>query len=176
MSEASTTGSADDAMPVDEPERLHGCLVTRRRGQTVLHATAPQYMDLLKALVDDGFVLCADLCAVDYLTYPDRVVPDGVVTERFEVVLEVVAFDPPRRLRIRVQVPEDDPVLPSAFDVWPGTDAMEREAFDMVGIRFDGHPDLTRILMPEDWIGHPLRKDYEMGHIPVQFKAAPEGR
>ncbi len=66
----------------------------------------------------------------------------------------------------------DDPVLPSLFDLWPGTEAMEREAFDMFGIRFDGHPDLTRILMPEDWIGHPLRKDYDVGAIPVQFKGA----
>ena len=53
------------------------------------------------------------------------------------------------------------PSLPSLFDLWPGTEAMEREAFDMFGIRFDDHPDLTRILMPEDWIGHPLRKDYD---------------
>ena len=96
--------------------------------------------------------------------------------ERFEVVLNLVNLDARERLRIRVQVPADDPVLPSAYDLWPGTDAMEREAFDMFGIRFDGHPDLTRILMPEDWIGHPLRKDYDVGRIPVQFKGAPEGR
>jgi NADH-quinone oxidoreductase subunit C len=71
-----------------------------------------------------------------------------------------------------VQVPESDPLLASLFDLWPGTEAMEREVFDMFGISFDGHPDLTRILMPEDWDGHPLRKDYSIGRIPVQFKGS----
>ena len=74
---------------------------------------------------------------------------------------------------MRVQVPADEPSVPSLFDVRPGTEAMEREIFDMFGIVFDGHPDLTRILMPEDWVGHPLRKDYEVGKIPVQFTADP---
>ena len=71
---------------------------------------------------------------------------------------------------MRVQVPADDPTLPTLFDIHPGTEAMEREAFDMFGISFTDHPDLSRILMPEDWEGHPLRKDYEVGSIPVQFK------
>ena len=77
-----------------------------------------------------------------------------------------------RRLRLHVQVPETDPVLPTLFDIHPGTEAMEREAFDMFGIVFTDHPDPSRILMPEDWDGHPLRKDYEVGEIPVQFKGA----
>ncbi len=75
------------------------------------------------------------------------------------------------RLRLRIQVPENDPTMPSLFEVHPGTDAMEREVFDLFGISFEGHPDLPRILMPEDWTGHPLRKDYAVGAIPVQFKA-----
>jgi len=71
---------------------------------------------------------------------------------------------------VRCQVPAGDPVVASLFDLWPGSEAHERETFDMFGIRFSDHPDLTRILMPEDWEGHPLRKDYAPAHVPVQFK------
>ena len=63
------------------------------------------------------------------------------------------------------------PTIPTLFDMYPGTEAMEREVYDMFGIVFTDHPDLTRILMPEDWDGHPLRKDYDQGRIPVQFSA-----
>jgi NADH-quinone oxidoreductase subunit C len=73
-------------------------------------------------------------------------------------------------------VPESDPVVDSLFEVYTGTEAMEREAYDMMGIVFADHPDLTRILMPEDWEGHPLRKDYGVGRVPVQFKEAPGPR
>jgi NADH-quinone oxidoreductase subunit C len=73
---------------------------------------------------------------------------------------------------VRVQVPGDAPVVPTLFDLWPGAEALEREVFDMFGIEFADHPDMSRILMPEEWIGHPLRKDYAIGAIPVQFKAA----
>jgi len=66
--------------------------------------------------------------------------------------------------------------VPTLFEIHPGTEAAEREVYDMFGIEFAGHPDLTRILMPEDWIGHPLRKDYYSGRIPVQFKDAPAAR
>ena len=73
-------------------------------------------------------------------------------------------------------MPEADPAVDSLFDLYRGAEAMEREAYDMFGIRFAGHPDLTRILMPEDWEGHPLRKDYGVGRVPVQFKDAPGPR
>ena len=73
-------------------------------------------------------------------------------------------------MRLRVQVSGEEPTVESITDLYPGADAMEREAFDMFGVSFTGHPDLTRILMPEDWVGHPLRKDYNSGRIPVQFK------
>ena len=152
-------------------EQLHGSPVSESFGQTIVFPSRAQYLDLMKALVDDGYQMCVDLTAVDYLTHPGRTLPDGVEAERFEVVVSLLDIDSARRLRVRVQVP-DDTALPTLFDIWPGTEALEREVFDMFGISFDGHPDLSRILMPEDWIGHPLRKDYEVGEIPVQFKEA----
>ncbi len=152
------------------PETMHGCLVSYSRGQKVIHVSAAQYLGVLRHLVADGFTMCADLCGVDYLTHPGRPLPDTVTAERFEVVLNLLSITRRERLRVRVQLSASDPVLASAFDIWPGTEAMEREAFDMYGITFTDHPDLTRILMPEDWVGYPLRKDYEVGRIPVQFK------
>ena len=90
--------------------------------------------------------------------------------------MNLLSLSQRRRARVRVQVPESDPVVASLWDLYPGAEAMEREVFDMYGIRFEGHPDLTRILMPEDWEGHPLRKDYGVGRVPVQFKEAPGPR
>ena len=157
---------------VQPAEVLHGAPLTESRGQRVVHPSRSQYVALLKKLLDDGYVMCSDLTAVDYLTHPGRPLPDGVSAERFEVVLNLTSITTRDRIRVRVQVPEADATIASVFDLWPGTEAFEREVFDMFGIRFDGHPDLTRILMPEDWDGHPLRKDYEVGRIPVQFKGA----
>lgn len=154
-----------------EPEEQYGVLVTWSRGQLVLHPDRGGYVDLVKAMAADGFVMCVDLCGVDYLVYrADRALPAGVQPERFEVVANLFDHGRARRARIRLQVPATEPVVPTLFHIHPGTEAMEREAYDMFGIRFDGHPDLTRILMPEDWEGHPLRKDYAVGKIPVQFK------
>ena len=116
--------------------------------------------------------MCADLTAVDYLTFAgDRSLPDGVSPERFEVVVNLLSIEQRDRVRVRVQVPADDATIPSLFDMYPGSEAMEREVYDMFGISFANHPDLTRILMPEDWEGHPLRKDYDQGRIPVQFSS-----
>ena len=135
-----------------------------------------EYVEAVRQLRADGFDLCVDVTAVDYLTHPGRHLPDDVKAERFEVVAGFLSMSSRRRVRLRVQVPEGDPVVPSLYTCFPGTEALEREVFDMFGIRFDGHPDLTRILMPEDWDGHPLRKDYAVGRIPVEFKAAPSAR
>ena len=154
-------------------DTLYGCVRADRLGQTVVHATRDGYLDAVKAITDDGYTMCVDVTAVDQLTNGARVLPEVVTPERFEVVVNFLDMTAGRRIRLRVQVPADDPTVPTLFDVHPGTEAMEREVFDMFGIVFTDHPDLTRILMPEDWEGHPLRKDYEVGSIPVQFKAAP---
>jgi len=159
-----------------EPERHAGALVTRSRGQEVLHATRETYLETVEALKEEGFVMCVDVTATDYLERPVRELPAEIAPERFELVVNLVSMEPARRVRLRVQVPEADPTAASLFDLYPGSEAPEREVFDLMGIRFEGHPDLTRILMPEDWEGHPLRKDYAMGRIPVQFKAAPATR
>jgi NADH/F420H2 dehydrogenase subunit C len=166
--ETATTDAGADA----GPELEYGVPVSWSRGQKVLHPTREQLTDLVRSLRDEhGFNMCVDVTAVDYLAHPGRMeVPDPVDCERFELVVMLLSHHSRTRVRLRVQVPGDDPVVPSLFDIHPGTEAMEREVFDMFGIRFDGHPDLTRILMPEDWIGHPLRKDYAVGRIPVQFK------
>jgi NADH-quinone oxidoreductase subunit C len=147
-------------------------------GQTVVHVPRERLADVVMELRDDfGFNMCIDVTAVDYLDYEaTRNLPEAVEPERFEIVVSLLSMLERTRLRLRVQVPGDDPVVPSLFDVHPGTEALEREVFDMFGIRFEGHPDLTRILMPEDWIGFPLRKDYAIGRIPVQFKGIENAR
>jgi NADH:ubiquinone oxidoreductase subunit C len=106
----------------------------------------------------------------------DGSLPEGIAPERFEIVTVLRSLLDRAIIRIRVQVPEADPTIATLFDMYPGSEAMEREVYDMFGITFTDHPDLTRILMPEDWIGHPLRKDYDSGRIPVQFKGAPANR
>jgi len=159
--------------PDAEPEVLHGAPVTWSHGQRVVHPRRDQLIDLVRKLHDDGYLMCLDVTAADYLTHPGRALPAGIEPERFELVVTLISHRERSRIRLRVQVPGDDATAPTLFDVHPGTEAMEREVFDMFGIRFEGHPDLTRILMPEDWVGHPLRKDYDSGRIPVQFKGAP---
>lgn len=171
MSDVETSEETAAPEVAPEPERLHGALVVERLGQTVLFPERDQYLSVMEALEGDGFDMCIDLCGVDHLQNPDRSLPAGVKRERFEVVVNLLSLSQRRRVRVRVQVPENDPTVPSIFSLWPGSEAMEREAWDMLGIAFDGHPDLTRILMPEDWEGHPLRKDFAQGRVPVQFKA-----
>jgi len=173
MTEHDTTDApADATVAAPVSELLHGCIVGDSLGQTVVHPNREQYIDLVKALADDGYVMVVDVCGVDYLEHPDRPLPAGVNAERFEVVVNLLDITHRRRIRLRVQIPEDDPTLPTLFDIHPGAEAFERETYDMFGVTFTDHPDMTRILMPEDWVGHPLRKDYDVGEIPVQFKGA----
>ena len=171
--DTSTDEEAADAAEVVEPEpTMYDVPVTESMGQPVLHPSVESYVDTIAAMKDDGYVSVIDLCGVDYLTYSGRDLPTGVAAERFELVVCMIAHSPPRRARVRVQVPESDPTVPTLFDLFPGTENMEREAFDMFGIEFADHPDPTRILMPADWDGYPLRKDFGVGSVPVQFKGA----
>ncbi|MFT3851560.1 MAG: NADH-quinone oxidoreductase subunit C [Ilumatobacteraceae bacterium] len=175
MSETTPPDDAAAAEAPTEPPTRYGALQADTHGQAVLHTTRDQYVKVVKAALDDGYEMCIDLTAVDYLAHPTRTVPAGVTAERFEIVVNLLSLTAKARLRIRVQVPGEDPSIPTLFDLYPGTEAMEREVYDMFGIVFTDHPDLTRILMPEDWEGHPLRKDYEVGQIPVQFSSAVPG-
>ena len=165
-----------DADAPDEPqvELAYGVPVTTTdAGQLVLHPSREQLLDTVRAIRADGFLQLLDVIGVDYLTHPGRTLPHGVRPERFEVVTLYLDHASRRRIRIRVQVPGDEPTVASLFPIHPGAEAPEREAYDLFGIVFEGHPDMTRILLPDDWDGHPLRKDYAIGKIPVQFKGAP---
>ena len=166
--DASVDAPGHEAPPVDD-STMHGCPVTHSCGQTVVHPLREQYVEVVTALLADGYEMCVDLTAVDYLHMPKRTVAPGIAPERFEVVVNLLSMGARQRIRVRVQVPGDEPEVASLFNLFPGTEAMEREVYDMFGITFTDHPDLTRILMPEDWVGHPLRKDYAQGVIPVQF-------
>ena len=104
---------------------------------------------------DLRFDLLADLTAVDYSRFPGR--EDG---PRFEVVYHLYSVPHNHRVRLKVRVEQDDAVVPTATALWPIANWLEREVWDMFGIRFEGHPDLRRLLLYEEFEGHPLRKDY----------------
>ncbi len=124
-----------------------------------------QLSDLATACRAAGFEVCVDVTAVDW--YRSR-------RPRYQVVVNLLSHEHRRRLRVTAGVPADDPTIPSLYPVYPGVNFPEREVYDLFGITFDGHPDMTRILMPDDWEGHPLRKDFSVGSVPVRFKESPE--
>jgi NADH-quinone oxidoreductase subunit C len=181
VSEDATTGETrdDDDEPGGdlEPELLHGVAVAHSGDQVTLHPGRHEYRALVEELRSDGYWVCTDLCGVDYLTYAaPRNLPAGVAEGRYEVVVGLLDPTERRRIRVRVQIPGDDPSIESITSVHPAADSHEREAWDLFGITFEGHPHLCRILLPDDWQGHPLRKDSPVGEIPVQFKATRELR
>lgn len=128
-------------------------------GDVVARAPSDELVGFLESVKGSGYEMFIDLCAVDYLRRDPR----------FEVVINLVSFVESARLRVLVGVSGAEPTMPSITAVYPGADFYEREAFDLFGITFAGHPDLTRILLPDEWEGHPLRKDVAVGSIPVQF-------
>ena len=187
MSDAAVQPDADtDAEPtpvIADPvaaavvDRFPGSVAVESHGQSVVYVDRAVWHDVVAFLRDDErFTQCSDVTAVDHGADVERVDIPGVTPERFEVVSNLLSH--PRNCRVRLvsELPEADPTVASITDLYPGADFAEREVYDMFGIAFDGHPDLTRILMPDDWVGHPLRKDDHPARIPVTFKGDPAPR
>ncbi len=158
-------------------EKFPSSIAVESHGQSVVYVERAALADVALFLRDEQqFTMCVDITAVDHLLTGSRHRPPGVVLERFEVVVNFLSHPRNRRVRVICQVPADDPTVPSLTGVYMGTNFPERETFDLYGITFDGHPDLTRILMPDDWHGFPLRKDDAPGRVPVTFKGDPSPR
>ena len=125
---------------------------------------APNIRDALSALKDDGYRLLVFLSCVDHLADSSRSWP-----ERYEVIYQLRNLESREQLRVRAFIDGDPPRIDSVHDIFPPANWDERETFDMFGVVFTDHPDLTRILMPDDWVGHPLRRDYPVGGEVVEF-------
>ncbi|NYT23153.1 NADH-quinone oxidoreductase subunit C [Alcaligenaceae bacterium] len=148
----------------------------RELGELTLVVPAKNWVDTCKALRDDAglaFQICIDLCGVDYSGWgaPTRPAEDNPHPRRFAVVLHLLSVQHNWRLRVRGYVDDDEfPILPTLVDVWPAVNWFEREAFDLFGIVFEGHPDLRRILTDYGFIGHPFRKDFPIsGHVEMRY-------
>jgi NADH-quinone oxidoreductase subunit C len=134
------------------------------RGELTLHIKREKLVEVAKILRDSlKFEMCMGVSGVHY--------PNNVGRE-LVAVYPLLSITNNRRIRLEVTVADSDAHIPSLVEVWAGNNWHERETFDMFGIIFDGHPGLTRILMPDDWQGHPQRKDYALGGIPVEYKGA----
>ncbi|MBA2324025.1 MAG: NADH-quinone oxidoreductase subunit C, partial [Pseudonocardiales bacterium] len=135
------------------------------RGELTLHVRRERLPELASRLRDDPalrFELCSSISGVDYPGDP----------RRLHAVYHLTSMTYRRRIRLEVAVTDADPHVPSLTGIYPTANWHERETWDFFGIIFDGHPALTRIEMPDDWVGHPQRKDYPLGGIPVQHKGA----
>ena len=131
----------------------------------IINTTVEEYKKLVESLHSENYEMMVDLTVVDWFRKKEP---------RFEVVVQFLSISKNQRKTIKVFVDDEDLSISSITDIYPSANFYEREAFDMFGINFLEHPDLTRILMPDDWNGHPLRKNYGSGRIPVQFKNAPK--
>jgi len=136
------------------------------RGELTLHIKPERIAEVCRAMRDDAalrFELCSSVSAVDYLGSDNR---------RLHVSYHLTSMTYRRRVRLECAVTAESPRLPSVTSVYPTADWQERETYDMFGVVFEGHPNLTRILMPDDWEGFPQRKDYPLGGVPVEYKGA----
>ena len=174
-------------------EAVPGVVETREAlGEVTLVVDPARLVEACTHLRDAvGFNFLSDVAAADYLGWGEQGVAGYVGTaagrdlnepgsqglahvpsskpKRFSVSYHLLRVgDDPARVRVQVWLDDGEPVA-TVVPVWPAADWFEREAWDMLGIRFEGHPNLVRILMPEDWVGHPLRKDYPVGGEPVRF-------
>jgi NADH-quinone oxidoreductase subunit C len=150
--------------------RQAGLAPTERLGELTVEVPAAEYLATCLKLRDSAalrFEQAMDLCGVDYSTYAGRALRGG----RFAAVLHLLSITHNWRLRVRCTCPDDEfPLLPSVHEVWPSVNWYEREAFDLFGMVFDGHPDLRRILTDYGFIGHPFRKDFPMsGHVEMRY-------
>jgi len=158
-------------------EKFPGSIATESHGQAVVFIDRARLAEVAGFLRDEQhFTMCMDVTAVDHLLTGPRWSVAGVAQERFEVVVNFLSHARNRRIRLICEVPESDPTVPSLTGVYPGMNFPERETFDLYGITFEGHPELTRILMPDDWHGFPLRKDDAPARVPVTFKGDPSPR
>ena len=134
------------------------------RGELNLHVKREKLVEVAMILRDTlKFEMCMGVSGVHYPENTDR---------ELVAVYPLLSMTNNRRIRLEVSVADSDAHIPSLVEVWAGNNWHERETFDMFGIIFDGHPGLTRILMPDDWAGHPQRKDYALGGIPVEYTGA----
>jgi NADH-quinone oxidoreductase subunit C len=136
------------------------------RGEITFHIRRERLVEVAQALRDDPslrFELCSGVSGVHYPHQTGR---------ELHAVYHLLSITHNRRIRLEVSVPDADPHAPSLYPIYPTNDWHERETYDFFGIIFDGHPALTRIQMPDDWPGHPQRKDYPLGGIPVEYKGA----
>jgi len=158
-------------------ERFPGSVFVDSHGQPVVYVDRAVIAEVATMLRDEEqFTMLVDTAVVDHLLDGSRPKVEGIAPERFEVVVNFLSHTRNRRVRIVCEVPAADPTVPSLTPVYLGANFPERESFDLFGITFEGHPDLTRILMPDDWHGHPLRKDDAAARVPVTFKGDPSPR
>ena len=131
----------------------------------ILNVSTEEYKEVITNIKKEGYEMMVDLTAVDWYRKKEP---------RFELVVQFLSVSKNSRKTVKVKINDENLNIQTITDLYPGANFYEREVFDMFGIEFENHPDMTRILMPDDWVGHPLRKNYGSGRIPVQFKNAPK--